>query len=427
MKGKVLVVIPVTFLRKVVEDILKNYFEKIDLVSNIKEAIDLLNNPEVPDLIISSYVLEDGDVFDLLNGLEKNPKTKKIPVILLTSEDDPELKEKTLKKGVVEVILKKDLCQKLPKVLRDFAKIIQLKNLEGSILYLEYTNLYINFLTKLFAETKLKIFTVNTVEEALEVFEQNDIDLVITDFILDKGESGLDLIRNIRENQAKGDVPIIVLTGYDNPVRKIELFKAGADDYIVKPPLEEEVLIKVLNHITKKKIIDRLKEELQNLKGLYLIDPLTGLYNRNVVDEFLKKELEKAKRYKYGLGFIMTDLDNFKKINDNFGHLTGDKVLKNFAQIILACIRKTDYAVRYGGEEFLVVMPHANLEQTIAKAEEIREKLQASEVEGIKVTASFGVTNLDRYPEKSLEELIKISDEALYIAKSKGKNRVEFL
>ncbi|HBT04599.1 MAG TPA: hypothetical protein DEA54_07390, partial [Thermodesulfobacterium commune] len=113
------------------------------------------------------------------------------------------------------------------------------------------------------------------------------------------------------------------------------------------------------------------------------------------------KEFERAKRYNYDIGFIMADLDKFKEINDKFGHLTGDKVIKTFTQIILNNIRKTDYGIRYGGEEFLIVCPHMNYQQAISKAEKIRTQLEEADVEGIKITASFGVTSLDLHPDKS--------------------------
>jgi two-component system cell cycle response regulator len=427
MMRKILVILPVTFLRKLVEDILKNYFHDISLVATVKEALSLIKAGQIPDLIISSYILEDGDVFDLLEALEKEQKIQKVPVLLLTSEEDPELIERALKKGVLEVILKKDIPKKLPKVLKDFVRIIELQHLEGNILYVEDTNLYIEFLTHLLEQTKLKVFSFQTVEEALKFFEQNDIDLVITDYILGVGDSGLDLVRSIRENPEKGDVPIIVLTGYDTPARRIELFKAGADDYIPKPPLKEEILIKVFNYLTKKKVLDRLKEKIRELESLYIKDPLTGLYNRNVIEDFLLKEFERAKRHNYDIGFIMADLDKFKEINDKFGHLTGDKVIKTFAQIILNNIRKTDYGIRYGGEEFLIVCPHMDYQQVIRKAEEMRKELEEANVDGIKITASFGVTSLGLHPDKSLEELIDIADQALYNAKSLGRNTVKFL
>jgi len=247
MPGKVLVTLPVTFFKKVLEDILRNYFEDITMVSGVKEALNLIKVSETPDLIISSYILEDGDVFTLLKEFRKIQKTN-IPVVLLTSEEDLSLITKALKPGIVEVILKNEVSYKLPKFLGDFTKVIQLEHLEGNILFLEDTTLYVEFLTSIFSDTKLEISHFRKLEEALIGFEQNDIDLAIIDIVLEDGRSGLDLVRKIRENPEKGHIPIIVLTGYDNPARKIELFKAGADDYITNPLLKEELLIKVFNH-----------------------------------------------------------------------------------------------------------------------------------------------------------------------------------
>ena len=169
-------------------------------------------------------------------------------------------------------------------------------------------------------------------------------------------------------------------------------------------------------------ITDRVKTE-KELKRLSEVDPLTGAYNRNKYKEIIGKEMDRAKRHKYPLSAIMTDVDFFKAINDTYGHVTGDEVLKDIVSLIMKNIRSGDYLIRWGGEEFLIIAPYASLNNAYLLAEKLRiqAELQYFSSKGIMITLSFGIAELI---EKENEiSFIKRADNALYKAKNSGRNR----
>lgn len=177
------------------------------------------------------------------------------------------------------------------------------------------------------------------------------------------------------------------------------------------------------NSQLENEIIERQKIE-SELEHLATIDPLTSIYNRRKFNEVLAYELRRDERYPSGLSFILCDLDNFKAINDDFGHNTGDEVLRLFAKLVNNCIRGTDTFARWGGEEFVLLLPEAGFETAIQIAEKIRQEVETTKFSKVdKVTVSFGVT---QYLEGDSEEsLFKRADRALYKAKENGRNRIE--
>ena len=169
-------------------------------------------------------------------------------------------------------------------------------------------------------------------------------------------------------------------------------------------------------------ITDRVKME-KELKRLSEVDPLTGAYNRNKYKEIIGKEIDRAKRYKYPLSVIMTDVDFFKAINDKYGHVTGDEALKDIVSLIMKNIRSGDYLIRWGGEEFLIIAPYASLNNAFLLSEKLRiqAELHYFSSKGIRITLSFGIAEL---MENEYEmSLIKRADNALYKAKNSGRNR----
>ncbi len=165
-------------------------------------------------------------------------------------------------------------------------------------------------------------------------------------------------------------------------------------------------------------------KEGERLKLLAETDPLTGLYNKGKFNEVLQKEIERAKRYKRPLSIIVFDIDHFKKINDTYGHKIGDDVLKSLAKIIKSSVRKTDFAARWGGEEFVILLPETDLEGARKVAEKLREKVEKHKFPGVgKVTISLGVAQLKDNEDPN--DFIVRADMALYKAKEGGRNRVE--
>ncbi|MEO2069444.1 MAG: diguanylate cyclase [Desulfurobacteriaceae bacterium] len=165
-----------------------------------------------------------------------------------------------------------------------------------------------------------------------------------------------------------------------------------------------------------------MQEKKEFLKDRAYKDALTGLYRRDILHDLIEKEFYRSKRYGYHFSILMIDTDDFKKINDTYGHLVGDKVLKKVAETIRKTLRKSDIAVRYGGEEFLVILPHTDLNKAGIVAERLRKNIEKLDIEGLKVTVSIGVA--DNSLSSNLEELIQKADQALYVAKRTGKNKV---
>ncbi len=180
--------------------------------------------------------------------------------------------------------------------------------------------------------------------------------------------------------------------------------------------------------ITERKNTEQKMRELQQqLRDQTIRDPLTGLFNRRYLDEISQRELTRAKRSGYQTGFIMCDLDRFKAVNDAYGHLVGDDVLRVFAAVLKRNIRGSDIAYRYGGEEFLLMLPELPPDLTYQRAEQLRTAFEATLITSgraaIHVTASFGVASFPEHG-SSIDELISAADEALYMAKNMGRNRV---
>ena len=155
-----------------------------------------------------------------------------------------------------------------------------------------------------------------------------------------------------------------------------------------------------------------------------MVDPLTGLYNRNSLSEFAHKYFTEASRHHFALSLILIDLDHFKQINDTRGHLVGDIVLEHFGEMLKKNCRGEDFAARYGGEEFLLLLPHCDIEGAMMKAELIRQQAEQLMPDGIPITASIGVTTNPSDQETSMEALISAADKAVYEAKDAGRNRV---
>ncbi len=162
------------------------------------------------------------------------------------------------------------------------------------------------------------------------------------------------------------------------------------------------------------------------LKKLAATDSLTQAYNRTKFDEVIRQEIERAKRYNSLLSIIMFDIDNFKNVNDRYGHLAGDYVLKTIARLTKANIRETDYLIRWGGEEFMLILPETGLEKSQELALRIKRKISEFAFDSVgEVTVSFGVTQFKS--EDSEDEFIKRADDSLYRAKENGRNRVEVM
>ena len=213
------------------------------------------------------------------------------------------------------------------------------------------------------------------------------------------------------------------LTAKTDTASVVEGFEAGGSDYVTKPFNLREVLARTATHLKVQSLLQELAEKNRVLQEMVITDGLTQIYNRRHVMDRLEVEISLALRHQHPLSIIMFDVDHFKNVNDTYGHQVGDQVLTQIAQCVKANIRKTDLVGRYGGEEFLVLLPHTDNLNSREVAEHLRHEVDSLgwEAAGLTTTISGGVASLEG---QSLKELLQEADLLLYQAKTKGRNRI---
>jgi two-component system cell cycle response regulator len=245
------------------------------------------------------------------------------------------------------------------------------------------------------------------------------------------GMTGPQVCRRVREIREKQYTYLLLLTSRNLKEDMVEGMESGADDYITKPFDQHELKARLR---AGTRILD-LQSELvlakEALRDQATKDSLTGIWNRPTILEILERERARGQREQLPLGIVMMDLDLFKSVNDSYGHLAGDRVLECSTQRLRACIRPYDAIGRYGGEEFLIILPGCGEEAATGHAERMRQELEREPVRvdahDIRVTASFGVTTSEPLSEIRPEDLIRAADDGLYAAKRSGRNRVCYL
>ncbi len=304
---------------------------------------------------------------------------------------------------------------------------------------------------ELIRETLLDHFgqeTVTTAEcghEALAL-DMAAFDVILTDFNL-PDISGMDFLKAVL---AKCDRPVIVVTGENVRQTAVQAIRAGAYDYIVKTgeylftmPLVVEKNVEAWKVKQENKRLheqqqqaareisiknQQLKESLQKLQQAASTDPLTGLYNRRHFGEVLERCFAEAVRYNQDLACIMCDLDGYKKLNDTLGHQFGDKILQVTAKIVTWNLRVMDVAARYGGDEFVVLLPHASAELATNVGDRIHTQfgvqMKALVPPELPLTMSMGIGSVQHNRPTNSDQLVALADEALYDAKHRGKNQM---
>lgn len=270
-------------------------------------------------------------------------------------------------------------------------------------------------------------------QQALERVQTANPDLILLDFMMPH-MNGLEVCEQLKANPDVAEIPIIFLTASHEQEHLIQAFEKGAVDYITKPFSTAELLVRVRTHLELKYMREQLKKALQeqaqltkDLQNLANTDPLTGVWNRRYLLTLCEAEIERASRYNHLFSVLMLDLDRFKQINDIYGHAVGDEVLIGMTNIVKNSLRKVDFWGRFGGEEFVVILPETNLDSAVGVAERIRETLEKTEFpiqeKQVKITVSIGVSTYQLEDQK-IDLVLQRADKALYQAKNQGRNRV---
>ncbi len=265
-------------------------------------------------------------------------------------------------------------------------------------------------------------------EEALAALQApNAPRLVILDWEL-PGMSGLEVCRSIRGRKAERYTYILMLTSKSDSAHVVAGLESGADDFVHKPFDPAELGARLATGCRILQLEEQLVTARDELHRLAMHDSLTGLFNRGAILELLRKEMARASRHQMPVGVMMLDLDYFKGVNDTFGHLAGDQALKRVGDLLQSSFRSYDTAGRFGGEEFLVVLPNCGYADLKQRAEMVRLSMAGLRLEfdsrPCSLTVSIGVTAFDPNFAESLESLLQRADSALYEAKHYGRNRV---
>lgn len=288
---------------------------------------------------------------------------------------------------------------------------------------------YSKILEKMLIKWGYEIISCSNGKEVLEELEkENAPNLLMIDWMMPVID-GVEVCKTIRQTKKEPFTYIILLTSKDGKTDIVEGLAAGADDYVVKPFHLEELQARLRAGRRILELQDRLVSSREAIRAMAIHDSLTGILNRGAIMEVLTKKVAQAVRENGPLAVVLLDIDHFKQINDRLGHIAGDAVLRETASRLKSSLRIYDDVGRYGGEEFLVILPGCDSADAVKQAERLRacigEKAMDTSEGMITVTISLGVTTVNNTAETG--PLIKTADKALYLAKNNGRNRVEIM
>ena len=282
------------------------------------------------------------------------------------------------------------------------------------------------FQKSLFAEAGMSVVEACSGSEALDYLATDHPDLVVLGRMLPDMD-GLDLLPRLKSSELDF-VPVLVASHRSETAERVRGLQLGADDYISRPCDPAELLARARALLRTKQTHDRIRKLQLTLEQMVVSDPLTGLHNRRFLMDRLLQEMQRSDRHGEPLAFAMIDLDGFKTINDLYGHVLGDKVLRAVGNAISRSIRVSDIAARYGGDEFAVILPQTPPEGAMRVCERLLRAISEAGFQDdsgkiFRVTASLGLAYYPADDVETPEDLVHSADGALYGAKRSGKNR----
>jgi len=419
---KVLVLENSRLYQKTLRELLEEVDCEVDCVSSGEEGIRLLDNNNYRLIIAGQNIFDDtSSAFIEYCKLQVND----CPILLLTSEPNETLLKNARNAGIKDIFPKSNI-NNLRESIHYYIKGKRTIVINGGrVIYIEDSPSVARAISRDLEKMNLEVDYYRNAEDAYNALMKNEYDLVITDVMLKGAMSGLSLVRMIRAlKNHRSELPVLAMTGHDDPRRRIELFHAGINDYVTKPPIEEEFAARVNNLITNKRLYDKVREQKQALLQVAMKDQLTTCHNRHSLAENAPKYINDAIRYEHPLSIMILDLDHFKTINDQHGHDTGDKVLADIGKLLMKSCRQGDFVSRIGGEEFLIMLPHCVASDAVNKAEQIRTIVEMSRPANLNVTVSIGIACLSETLDSDFDRLYKAADEAVYQSKKNGRNCV---
>jgi two-component system, cell cycle response regulator len=445
----------------VVDDILSNVklleaklsAEYFDVVTAFNGAECLAKMAQsAPDIVLLDVMMPGMDGFEVCRRIKSDPKIAHVPVVMVTALDQPADRIAGLEAGADDFLTKPvddaALFARVRSLVRlklmtdelrmrestgqnmgliDPAENLLDANPAGRILIIEDRPETVTWFTAALTPPH-EVTSVDTFEEALVRVRGGDPDLVVVSLGM-RGFDGLRLCSQLRSLPEGRNVPILVVVSDGDRRKLTQALEMGVNDYLTRPIDRNELVARVRTQLRKKRYADRLRHNVQLSLEMAITDQLTGLHNRRYMNRHLDNLVASAGKNHKPLAFVIMDIDHFKSVNDSYGHDIGDEVLKEFASRIAANVRGIDLACRYGGEEFVVVMPDTDVAFAHSVSERLRHSIETTPFRisraphALHLTISIGIAGLEG-ADDSAEALLHRADQALYRAKKTGRNKV---
>jgi len=451
VSARVLVVDDVHANLKLLEARLNAEYFEVVTASSGREALEICERNQC-DIVLLDVMMPGMDGFEVARRLKANVATHHIPIIMVTALDQPSDRVRGLEAGADDFLTKpvSDLA-----LIARVRSLVRLKMVTDELRMRAVTSSEIGVADSAFDaandglnarilvidERKSSIDRIDqalgwqhTIEferdpqEAILRAAEGNYDLLVVSLDF-RNFDGLRLVGQMRSLDRTRHVPILLVTNPGEDARLLRGLDLGANDYILRTADRNELIARVRSQVRRKRYAERLRDTLQNSVELALTDPLTGLFNRRYMETHVGTLVERSSARGKSLSVLVLDIDYFKSINDTFGHDAGDDVLREFADRLKKSIRGIDLACRYGGEEFVVVMPDTDLGVATLVAERIRRRIAGERfpvekgARALEVTISVGIA-ARMGPQDNASQILKRADEALYRAKRDGRNRV---
>lgn len=428
------------------------YYEVVTASSG-PQALEICDSQDI-DIVLLDVMMPDMDGFEVCRRLKANPKTHHLPVLMVTALDQPSDRVRGLEVGADDFLTKPvDDTALMARV----KSLVRLKSLTDELRSRAVTGQQIAVEDALRAMDKISaaggsILIVDTDQRHAERVQtyltpEHDVDILVQPAdavfqvtgktyelaLISMALTDFDPLRvcsQIRTVEQTRNLPIILIADDTDKPKVVRALDLGVNDFITRPVERNELAARVRTQIRRARYTLELRQSVNNTMALAVTDDMTGLYNRRYFDRHLGVMLGKAQSQDRSMALMILDIDHFKSVNDTHGHDIGDAVLREFAARLKRNIRGVDLACRFGGEEFVVLMPDTDFNQAELVAERVRQAIADRSFEvgagpPLSVTVSAGVS-LHESERDTPESLIKRADVALYRAKREGRNRVVF-
>ena len=413
-KSKILIVEDNKALAKLIAKKMEDNVEMdVDVAHSFAQAQAFLNTSKDYFIALLDLNLPDapnGEVVDFV-------ASKGLPIIVLTGSMDDKTRETFMDKDIVDYVYKGNMSD----VNYIFHMIDRLKNnKQYKVMVVEDVMQTRNDVKKILQNLQFQVFTAAHGEEAMNYFADNpDIKLVVSDYGMPV-KDGLEVLKELREQKDKNELGVIMMTSSNENVSGAVFLKNGANDFIAKPFLKEELICRVNNTIEN-------MENINKIANFANKDFLTGLFNRRYFYDDMQEYLASLEENPMPYAVAVIDIDGLKNINDKYGQDSGDKILKLLAKKLIDDTKSSDIAARFGGGEFCVLLKNVSQEDAVKFFVGLRAAIAANPVniknESVKISVSIGVTF--GKSDYNVDEILELADEALYRAKQNGRNRVE--